>query len=668
MTPLLELKDIRRSYPAGDEQVEVLKGISLDIYAGEMVAIVGASGSGKSTLMNILGCLDKATSGTYRVAGQDVATLDADALAQLRREHFGFIFQRYHLLSHLTAEQNVEVPAVYAGLERKQRLLRAQELLQRLGLEDRTEYYPAQLSGGQQQRVSIARALMNGGQVILADEPTGALDSHSGEEVMAILHQLRDRGHTVIIVTHDPQVAAQAERVIEIRDGEIVRNPPAVEKVNATGGTEPVVNTASGWRQFVSGFNEALTMAWRALAANKMRTLLTMLGIIIGIASVVSIVVVGDAAKQMVLADIRSIGTNTIDVYPGKDFGDDDPQYQQALKYDDLIAIQKQPWVASATPAVSQNLRLRYNNVDVAASANGVSGDYFNVYGMTFSEGNTFNQEQLNGRAQVVVLDSNTRRQLFPHKADVVGEVILVGNMPARVIGVAEEKQSMFGSSKVLRVWLPYSTMSGRVMGQSWLNSITVRVKEGFDSAEAEQQLTRLLSLRHGKKDFFTWNMDGVLKTVEKTTYFTTVSDAGGGDFAGGGRYWCNEYYAGVSDRADAGNWHSHGCRCASKRCFATVFDRSRTGLPGWWRVGNNTVTVNCFHLAAFLTRLGDWFFTVSAAAGVSLLDGHRDFIWLVTRTKCGTTGSSRCSGTRVIFEIKMPADRAGILPLGCTQ
>lgn len=435
MTPLLELKDIRRSYPAGDEQVEVLKGISLDIYAGEMVAIVGASGSGKSTLMNILGCLDKATSGTYRVAGQDVATLDADALAQLRREHFGFIFQRYHLLSHLTAEQNVEVPAVYAGLERKQRLLRAQELLQRLGLEDRTEYYPAQLSGGQQQRVSIARALMNGGQVILADEPTGALDSHSGEEVMAILHQLRDRGHTVIIVTHDPQVAAQAERVIEIRDGEIVHNPPAVEKVNATGGTEPVVNTASGWRQFVSGFNEALTMAWRALAANKMRTLLTMLGIIIGIASVVSIVVVGDAAKQMVLADIRSIGTNTIDVYPGKDFGDDDPQYQQALKYDDLIAIQKQPWVASATPAVSQNLRLRYNNVDVAASANGVSGDYFNVYGMTFSEGNTFNQEQLNGRAQVVVLDSNTRRQLFPHKADVVGEVILVGNMPARVIG-----------------------------------------------------------------------------------------------------------------------------------------------------------------------------------------------------------------------------------------
>lgn len=174
------------------------------------------------------------------------------------------------------------------------------------------------------------------------------------------------------------------------------------------------------------------------------------------------------------------------------------------MKYDDLTALQKQPRVSSVTPAVSKNLRLRYGNIDVAASANGVSGDYFNVYGMTFSEGTTFNAEQLAGRAQVVVLDSNTRRQLFPNKAKVVGEVVLVGNMPATVIGVAEEKQSMFGSSKILRVWLPYSTMSGRIMGQSWLNSITVRVKDGFDSARAEQQLTRLLTLRHGKKDFFT--------------------------------------------------------------------------------------------------------------------------------------------------------------------
>lgn len=517
MTALLELSGIRRSYPSGDGSVDVLKGISLQINAGEMVAIVGASGSGKSTLMNILGCLDKPTSGTYRVAGVDVATLDSDALAALRREHFGFIFQRYHLLSHLTAAQNVEVPAVYAGMERKARLERARQLLQRLGLADRVDYAPSQLSGGQQQRVSIARALMNGGQVILADEPTGALDTRSGEEVMAILHQLKEQGHTVIIVTHDPQVAAQAERVIEIRDGEIIRNPPA--RQTAAAAREPAAQDASGWRQFSNSFREALSMAWRAMVANKMRTLLTMLGIIIGIASVVSIVVVGDAAKQMVLADIRAIGTNTIDVYPGKDFGDDDPQYQQSLKYDDLLAIEKQSWVSSVTPSVSKNLRVRAGNIDVATSVQGIGQHYFNVYGMTFSEGNTFNDVQAAERSQVVVLDSNTRRQLFPNKASVVGEVILVGNMPATVIGVADEKQSMFGSSKILRVWLPYSTMSGRVMGQSWLNSITVRVKEGYDSSIAEEQLTRLLNLRHGKKDFFVWNMDSVLKTAERTTH-----------------------------------------------------------------------------------------------------------------------------------------------------
>jgi len=222
VTALLELSDIRRSYPSGDGSVEVLKGISLRINAGEMVAIVGASGSGKSTLMNIIGCLDKASSGTYRVAGTDVATLDADALARLRREHFGFIFQRYHLLSHLSATQNVEIPAVYAGTERRRRLERARALLAQLGLEARRDYRPSQLSGGQQQRVSIARALMNGGQVILADEPTGALDSRSGEEVMAILGELHAEGHTIIIVTHDMSVAEHAQRIIEIRDGEII--------------------------------------------------------------------------------------------------------------------------------------------------------------------------------------------------------------------------------------------------------------------------------------------------------------------------------------------------------------------------------------------------------------------------------------------------------------
>ena len=220
--PLIRLTDVWREYATGDHVVSALKNVNVTIETGEFVAIIGPSGSGKSTMMNILGCLDKPTRGTYKVAGRDVADLTPDELAGLRREHFGFIFQRYHLLADLNAQGNVEVPAVYAGWSRGKRHQRAQALLGRLGLSDRLHHHPNQLSGGQQQRVSVARALMNGGEVILADEPTGALDSRSGEEMLRILDELSAEGHTVILVTHDSKVAGHAHRVITISDGEIV--------------------------------------------------------------------------------------------------------------------------------------------------------------------------------------------------------------------------------------------------------------------------------------------------------------------------------------------------------------------------------------------------------------------------------------------------------------
>ena len=223
---LLEVRALRREFPSGESTITVLKDIDLAIRRGEMVAIVGASGSGKSTLMNILGCLDRPTGGVYRVAGKETGALVPDELAQLRREHFGFVFQRYHLLPDLNALGNVEIPAIYAGRDRAARHARAAAVLDKLGLADRTHHRPGQLSGGQQQRVSIARALMNGAEVILADEPTGALDSKSGQAVMAILKELNSEGHTVILVTHDMQVAQHARRIIEIADGEIVADRP----------------------------------------------------------------------------------------------------------------------------------------------------------------------------------------------------------------------------------------------------------------------------------------------------------------------------------------------------------------------------------------------------------------------------------------------------------
>ncbi|HEK0789055.1 macrolide ABC transporter ATP-binding protein/permease MacB [Enterobacteriaceae bacterium TYF_5] len=518
MPALLELNEVSRLYTNGEEETVVLNKVSLTINAGEMVAIIGASGSGKSTLMNILGCLDKPSSGEYKVAGQSVAKMESDQLAALRREHFGFIFQRYHLMSHLTAEQNVEIPAIYADKNATQRKERARELLARLGLGDRVDYRPNQLSGGQQQRVSIARALMNGGEVILADEPTGALDSHSGKEVMSILKQLNEQGHTVIIVTHDPLIAAQAERIIEIKDGKIINDNCHQTTANKVKKETNTVLASSYFGQIFGRFTQALDMAWRAMVVNKVRTLLTMLGIIIGIASVVTIIVIGDAAKSMVLADIKAIGSNTIDIYPGKDFGSDSPEDRQALTLQDVFALKQQSYVQAVTPQVQFSTRLRRGNQDSPASVAGVSDDYFTVYAMKFSQGRSFTSDMIQRQAQVVVIDENTRQRFFPTKKEVIGEQIIIRNIPSTIVGVIAEKKSAFGNGQSLKVWVPYSTLNSRILNRSYLDSITVRATEGYDASVAEQQIIRLLTIRHGKKDIFTYNLDSFIKAAESTT------------------------------------------------------------------------------------------------------------------------------------------------------
>jgi macrolide transport system ATP-binding/permease protein len=223
--PLIELRKVSRTFVTdGGVEVRALREIDLTIYPGEFVAIMGQSGSGKSTLMNILGCLDRPSGGRYLFAGRDIQSFDADGLAWLRREAFGFVFQSYNLLPSETAKENVEVPGIYAGLSAAERGVRAESLLTTLGLGERLDHRPNQLSGGQQQRVSIARALMNGGRIILADEPTGALDSRSGVEVMALLETLARRGHTVILITHDGEVARHADRVVEFSDGRVIRD------------------------------------------------------------------------------------------------------------------------------------------------------------------------------------------------------------------------------------------------------------------------------------------------------------------------------------------------------------------------------------------------------------------------------------------------------------
>jgi macrolide transport system ATP-binding/permease protein len=410
--PVIAISGLWRRFQTGGEAVAVLKGVDLDIHRGEMVAIMGQSGSGKSTLMNILGCLDRATEGSYRFAGKDVSRLDADELAALRREHFGFIFQRYQLLPDLDAVENVEVPAVYAGADAAARRERAIALLTRLGLGERLDHRPNALSGGQQQRVSVARALMNGGEVILADEPTGALDSHSGRELMALLKELHADGHTIIIVTHDPQIAAQAERVIEIADGEIIADRHTVEPRRIVASTTEIKPAAS-WRRGLDRTGEALRMALRAMGAHKLRTFLTMLGIIIGIASVVSVVALGQGSQQTVLENISSIGTNTINVYPGSGFGDMRSGRVRTLRPSDAEALAGQPYADSVTPQVSSNATALYRNTATSVSITGVGADYFQVNGRTFTAGSGFGAEGIEAMAQEAVIDQTAATAIF---------------------------------------------------------------------------------------------------------------------------------------------------------------------------------------------------------------------------------------------------------------
>lgn len=447
-----------------------------------------------------------------------------DELARLRREHFGFIFQRYQLLGDLNALGNVEIPAIYAGVQAEHRHARARALLERLGLAERLHHRPGQLSGGQQQRVSIARALMNGGDVILADEPTGALDQASGREVMKILEELHADGHTIILVTHDAQVAAHAQRVIEISDGIIVADrrrpdaaPPAVLARPDAG------PTGASWAAVLGRVAEATRMALRAMAAHRLRTLLTMLGIIIGIASVVSVVGLGEGTRQKVLADISSMGTNTIDIMPGEGFGDRRAATVRTLRAADATALSQLEYVDSVTPSVSVNAGLRYRNVDVSASITGVGEQFFRVRGYTFAQGQAFDAESVRLQEQVAVIDDNARKTLFPDGGSPLGQVILLGAVPARIVGVTAKKESAFGNDESNNIWLPYTTAMGRLTGQDYLARVTVRVSDAVPNAAAEQGIKTLLAQRHGKTDFFMMNTDSIRKTVEQTTATITA-------------------------------------------------------------------------------------------------------------------------------------------------
>ncbi|MGE5059855.1 MAG: MacB family efflux pump subunit [Betaproteobacteria bacterium] len=513
---ILELTDVHKHYQNGDTTVRALDGVSLSIKRGEFVAIMGQSGSGKSTLMNIIGCLDRPTSGSYRVLGKEAANLSPDELAALRRETFGFIFQRYNLLATATAQENVAIPSVYAGLPKHERTTHANELLQRLGLGDRTDHRPAELSGGQQQRVAIARALVNDPPVILADEPTGALDSRSGDEVLALLKQLHAEGRTIILITHAENVAQHASRIVRIQDGRIFEDSGRMNEHAATTAAEDDRDLSKGV-SLVASMQEALVTAWRSLRVNLFRTVLTLLGIIIGVAAVVAMLAVGEGSRQKVLDRISSFGTNLMLIRPGaagiRNTGD-----IATLVPDDAAAIKALPNIEAALPERSGRATVRLGNIDYQTSVQGTGENFPSARDWPVAEGQFFNTDDIKHYAAVVVLGRTVAKTMFPNGDSPVGKYVLLKNVPFLVTGVMTEKgASPNGSDQDDVIFVPITTGLVRLFGKNYLSSITIKVKDAADIEATQQSVENLLRERHKTEDFSVRNMASFLQAAMET-------------------------------------------------------------------------------------------------------------------------------------------------------
>jgi len=475
--------------------------------------------------MNIIGCMDRPSGGRYRLMGRDVAELDGDALAELRRNSFGFIFQRYNLLGDASAQENVEVPAIYAGLPAGPRRERARALLNRLGLGERLDYSPGRLSGGQQQRVSIARALMNGGRVILADEPTGALDSQSGKEVMTLLHQLHGEGHTIVLITHDPNIAKEADRLVRISDGRILDDTGSSETHAERAGAPPAEGHGETARAVLMlDIMASVRTALRALRVSPVRTLLTLLGVMIGVGSVVAMLAFGNGARQQVLEQIQALGTNLLLVKPGAPGVRGAGGATTTLVPADAEAIARLPNVGYVVPQTANPVTVRYGNVTYTTTLNATTPDFTAANNWPVARGTFFGQANLQGFAPVAVLGQTTAKVLFSGAANPIGRYVLINNTPLRVIGVLTAKGAdQQGNDRDDAVIVPLTTGQARITGQSYLKFITVEITDTQQMDATEAAINVLLRTRHRTLDFQVKSMTALLQQQAQTQQTLTL-------------------------------------------------------------------------------------------------------------------------------------------------
>jgi macrolide transport system ATP-binding/permease protein len=577
---VIKVENVTRTYHVGDVDVHALRGVSLTVERGEFVAIMGSSGSGKSTLMAILGCLDRPSSGHYFFDGIDVAGLPEPALARIRSERLGFVFQSFNLLARTSASENVALPLFYSATGPASgsiRLARARAALQLLGLGDRERNSPGQLSGGQQQRVAIARALINSPSVLLADEPTGNLDTRTSHEIMETLQSLnREQGVTIVVVTHEPDIAAYANRTVTMRDGQIISDQrtgsiaspirPAAPKPAATDmslfhpkatGDLAATPTAAYWAFFIM----IAAAAAQAIYRNKMRSALTMLGVFIGVAALIAMVAVGQGANDAVRKQIESLGTNLLVVLPGATTTGGvraGSGSASTLTLGDAQAIRRE---ASAVGSVSYLIRqlgqVAYGNQNWTTSVQGVSSNYPPVTNWQIAAGQGISADDESKAALVVVLGQTVWQQLFSADQNPIGTVIQVKGVPLRVIGILAPKgQSTYGTDQDDLVMIPFTTAERKVIGvaapsqqqtplnwvyQPWpnpynlqarltgyVNQIYVQATSPDEVLLAIAQITEILARRHRIRpgdinDFSVRNLSQIAETAEGSSRIMAI-------------------------------------------------------------------------------------------------------------------------------------------------
>jgi macrolide transport system ATP-binding/permease protein len=540
---LIEIRGITRSYQVGGSELKVLKGIDLNIEEGEFVAIMGPSGSGKSTLMQILGLLDRPSSGNYHLLGRDVSHLSDDQGAILRSRTIGFIFQMFNLLARTSALDNVALPMIYSGAPNREE--RALDVLKQVGLEDRLHHRPNELSGGQQQRVAVARSLVNHPKIIFADEPTGNLASDQAEDILRHLQLLNRGGITIIMVTHEPDIAAHAKRIIRIKDGMVVADELTAEgqkdssgagggvAVKATAGTksELKVDLTHPEVSFAE-FQEFSASALRALGANKIRSALSMLGILIGVGAVIAMLAIGKGAQKAIESRIASLGSNLVMLIPGSTSlggvrGGAGSYSRFTLA--DVKAVSKIPHVLRAEGNVNGSGQMVYKDQNWSTQITGATPLYAAMHNAQPYFGRFFTDEEDQHLDRVVLLGQSVINNLYLNKKEnPVGTIVKLNHLNFKVIGILPIKGSQGFRDQDDMAVVPLHTAMKRVVGKQYVDNISMEAEAPETINQVITDVQRLMRRRHHlpdyKDDDFTLrNMADIQAALTGTTQTFTL-------------------------------------------------------------------------------------------------------------------------------------------------